>query len=251
MQTILIIIGSIIAAFVVLIFIARAKMKNIPLVADHENIITLTDKNFQKQTKNKIVLVDFWASWCAPCRLMASVLNDVAKELSGNRHVGKVNIDQFQSLAQRYQVRGIPTMGPVQERQRGKPICWNKTQGFSVTTNSKSLIILMRKLLKILVNKRISILAILGISLYLTFGQYHISLWWVLAAGIVSGVIFGKVFCRWVCPMGFIMELLMGMSSDGKIRQMYQYHKMGCPIAWISGWLNKYSLFKIQLNAES
>jgi thioredoxin 1 len=110
MQTILIIIGSIIAAFVVLIFIARAKMKNIPLVADHENIMTLTDKNFQKQTKNKIVLVDFWASWCAPCRMMAPILNDVAEELSGNRHVGKVNIEQFQSLAQEYEVRSIPTM---------------------------------------------------------------------------------------------------------------------------------------------
>jgi polyferredoxin len=109
----------------------------------------------------------------------------------------------------------------------------------------------MRKVLKYLVNKRVIILAILGISLYVAIGQYQISLWWVLAAGIVSGVIFGKVFCRWVCPMGLIMELLMGLSSDGKIRQMYQYHKMGCPIAWISGWLNKFSLFKIQLNAES
>ncbi len=110
MQIILIIIGSLIAAFVILLFIARAKMKNIPLVADHENILTLTDKNFQRQTKNKIVLVDFWASWCAPCRMMAPVLNDVAKELSGNSHVGKVNIEQFQLLAQTYQVRSIPTL---------------------------------------------------------------------------------------------------------------------------------------------
>jgi len=59
MQITLIVIGSLIAAFVILIFIARAKMKNIPIVADHENILTLTDKNFQRQTKNKVVLVDF------------------------------------------------------------------------------------------------------------------------------------------------------------------------------------------------
>ena len=85
-------------------------MKNIPVVADNDKILTLTDKNFQHQTKNKLVLVDFWASWCAPCRMMAPVLNEVADELTGNSHVGKVNIEQFQSLAQKFQVRNIPTL---------------------------------------------------------------------------------------------------------------------------------------------
>jgi polyferredoxin len=47
-------------------------------------------------------------------------------------------------------------------------------------------------------------------------------------------VVFGKVFCRWVCPLGLMMEFMMGMSPDGKIKGMYQYHKIGCPIAWIS-----------------
>jgi len=90
--------------------IARYKMKNIPLVEDNKSILTLTDKNFQFQTKNKVVLVDFWASWCAPCRMMAPVLNDVASALTGNNYVGKVNIEQYQSLAQKYQVRNIPTL---------------------------------------------------------------------------------------------------------------------------------------------
>ena len=93
-----------------LFLIARARMKNIPSVEDHKNILTLTDNNFQHQTKNKVVLVDFWASWCAPCRMMAPVLNDVADELTGNSHVGKVNIEQYQSLAQKFQVRNIPTI---------------------------------------------------------------------------------------------------------------------------------------------
>lgn len=110
---------------------------------------------------------------------------------------------------------------------------------------------MMRKTLKLLVNKRIIILSILGISLYLAVTHFHISLWWVLLAGVLLGIVFGKVFCRWVCPMGLIMELLMGMSPDGKVRQMYQYHKIGCPIAWISGWLNKVSAFKIKLNADT
>ncbi len=110
MQTTLIVIMTIIAILVSLYFIARARMKKIPVVADSDRILTLTDKNFQHQTKNKLVLVDFWASWCAPCRMMAPVLNEVADELAGNSHVGKVNVEQFQSLAQKFQVRNIPTL---------------------------------------------------------------------------------------------------------------------------------------------
>jgi thioredoxin 1 len=110
MQTTLIITGSLIVILGGLFFAARAKMKNIPLVDDNIHILTLTDKNFQQQTKNRLVLVDFWASWCAPCRMMAPILNDVADELTGNSHVGKVNIEQYQILAQKFQVRNIPTL---------------------------------------------------------------------------------------------------------------------------------------------
>jgi len=109
----------------------------------------------------------------------------------------------------------------------------------------------MRKVLKVLVDSRMIILSVLGVSLYLGISQFHISLWYILAAGVLLGVIFGKVFCRWVCPMGLIMELMMSLSPEGKIRQMYQYHKIGCPIAWISGFLNKYSFFRIKLNEDT
>ena len=110
MQTTLIVIGSIILGFIIINVYARIKMKNLPKVADHASILTLTDKNFQQQTKNKVVLVDFWAEWCAPCKMMAPVLNDVANELTGNSYVGKLNVEQFQSMAQQFKVRSIPSL---------------------------------------------------------------------------------------------------------------------------------------------
>jgi thioredoxin 1 len=110
MNTAFIIAGLLIIGFILLNIIARKQMRKTPAVPDHANILTLTDKNFQTQTKNKLVLVDFWASWCAPCRMMAPVLNDAANELDGRTRIGKVNIEQYQSLAQQYKVRSIPTM---------------------------------------------------------------------------------------------------------------------------------------------
>ena len=110
MQTVLIVISSIVVAFVILNIYARIKMKNTPRVDDHKDILTLSEKNFQQQTKGKVVLVDFWAAWCAPCRMMAPVLNDVADGLSVNQKVGKINIEQQQSLANQFKVRSIPTL---------------------------------------------------------------------------------------------------------------------------------------------
>jgi len=110
MQTTLIVTGVLITTFIIFRSVMMWKIKNTPMVADHEKVLTLTDKNFQQQTKNKVVLVDFWATWCAPCRMMAPVLNDVASELTGNSLVGKINIEQHQSLAQKFKVRSIPTL---------------------------------------------------------------------------------------------------------------------------------------------
>jgi len=110
----------------------------------------------------------------------------------------------------------------------------------------------MRKVLKVMVSNRMIILSVLGVSLYLAISKYNISLWYIILAGAIMGVVFGKVFCRWVCPLGLMMEMLMSMGGDdGKLKQMYQYHKIGCPIAWISGFLNKYSFFRIKLNEDT
>ncbi len=110
MQIVLIVIGSLVGAFIILNIYARLKMKKTPMVDDHKNILILTEKNFQQQTKNKVVIVDFWAAWCAPCRMMAPILNEVSGELTGNSAVGKINIEEQRSLAEKFKVRSIPTL---------------------------------------------------------------------------------------------------------------------------------------------
>ena len=141
MYTNYIIAGIILAVVVYLFLKARARMKNIPMVTDHENILTLTEGNFQHQTKNKLVLVDFWASWCAPCRAMAPVLNDVAEKLNGNSHVGKVNIEQHQSLAQKVQSKKHTYPHPFKKRSRGEAICGYEGQGLPSYPDSQHEII--------------------------------------------------------------------------------------------------------------
>ena len=92
---------------------------------------------------------------------------------------------------------------------------------------------------------------IIGAGIYIAVAYYQISLWWVLGVGSFIGIIWGKVFCRWMCPMGIIMEVMMKMNPNDSFKNMYHYHKIGCPIAWISGWLNKFSLYKITLNENT
>jgi thioredoxin 1 len=77
-----------------------------------QNILTFTDDSFERDVLNSDVpvLVDFWAEWCGPCRMMAPTVETVAKEFSGRMKVGKVNVDENGSTAMRYNIRGIPTL---------------------------------------------------------------------------------------------------------------------------------------------
>ena len=75
-----------------------------------EKVIILSENNFDHQTRRGVTLVDFWATWCMPCKMMVPALNDVADELNGKAKVAKVDVDQHQSLAAKYKVRSIPTL---------------------------------------------------------------------------------------------------------------------------------------------
>ncbi|MDL2215803.1 thioredoxin [Ruminococcaceae bacterium OttesenSCG-928-N02] len=74
--------------------------------------ITITKENFEEVVlKNELpVLVDFWAPWCGPCKMLGPIIEEIAKEKSGEVVVGKVNVDDEQDLAVRYGVMSIPTV---------------------------------------------------------------------------------------------------------------------------------------------
>ncbi|MCW3994714.1 MAG: thioredoxin [Candidatus Bathyarchaeota archaeon] len=71
----------------------------------------VTDANFDETIgKNKLVLIDFWASWCGPCRALAPTIEELAKETDGKVLIGKLDVDENPDTAQRFQVFSIPTM---------------------------------------------------------------------------------------------------------------------------------------------
>ena len=74
-------------------------------------VITINKNNFEEEVlkTEKIVLIDFWASWCGPFRMMSPVIDEIAEEMGENIKVGKINIDEEKDLAVKYNVMSIPT----------------------------------------------------------------------------------------------------------------------------------------------
>lgn len=75
-------------------------------------VITITNENFEEEVlKCELpVLIDFWADWCGPCKMMAPVIDGLAEELDGKIKVGKVNVDEEAALGLKYQIMSIPTL---------------------------------------------------------------------------------------------------------------------------------------------
>jgi thioredoxin 1 len=100
--------------------------KSVGQKSEHENLLTFTDASFDQDVINSQVpvLVDFWAEWCGPCRMMTPTVEAIANDYVGRLKVGKVNVDENGGIAMRYNIRGIPTLllfkgGKVVEQKVG------------------------------------------------------------------------------------------------------------------------------------
>ena len=72
--------------------------------------IELNSSNFEETIKSGVTLVDFWAPWCGPCRMIAPVIEELAEAFEGKANIGKVNTDEEQDLAIKFGIRSIPTL---------------------------------------------------------------------------------------------------------------------------------------------
>jgi thioredoxin 1 len=88
-------------------------------MADSANLVTLTKDNFDSEIESGVTLVDFWAPWCGPCRMIAPVIEELADEWKGKAKIGKLNTDEHGEVAMNYGIQGIPTLILFKD---GKPV---------------------------------------------------------------------------------------------------------------------------------
>jgi thioredoxin 1 len=74
------------------------------------NLLILTGSNFDSEVRKGVILVDFWAPWCGPCRMLSPVVEQLSEEMKGKLRFGKVNVDEQPDLSEKFEVASIPTL---------------------------------------------------------------------------------------------------------------------------------------------
>jgi thioredoxin 1 len=130
MWTTIIVTGVLAGLIGFLIFNTRKRLQSLKGIKDSEKITVLTDVNFQNKIKTGTVLVDFWAEWCMPCKMMIPVLNEVAEAANGKYTIAKLDVDAQKATAAKFGIRTIPTMILFQNGREVKRIVGVKPKDF-------------------------------------------------------------------------------------------------------------------------
>lgn len=102
---------AVVVGYLVFTTFRRYRMvKNYDPANDSNKILLLKDANFKEKTARGVVLVDFWAPWCAPCKMLAPVISELAEEFDSKASIAKLNVDENKAIATEFGIRSIPTV---------------------------------------------------------------------------------------------------------------------------------------------
>lgn len=109
-MNILIIVFIVLAIVVGYLIYQYRKIKNMPVVSDSKFVITLTDANYKSKLSKGVILIDFWAPWCMPCKMIGPLINEIAEEMGDKMIVAKLNVDENPVAAKEFGIRSIPSL---------------------------------------------------------------------------------------------------------------------------------------------
>ncbi len=133
----LIISALVIFGFIAYVYYSYKKIKNTPEAETHSSIKNLTDQNFLAQVKSGVTLVDFWAGWCMPCKMMVPILNEVAEEIGDTAKIAKLDVESNRGSSAKFGVRNIPTMILFKNGKEINRFVGAKTKSFLVNEINK------------------------------------------------------------------------------------------------------------------